>query len=254
MIDPDIHWGGGAFIPSPVISDVFPNVFFEPAIERNTSILHSPIHVLHGFLLGGSFPIFPWVMFPLAGVIMGRRVEAGQFHNDLPGAISVGALIIAIGLVGVVLSLQHPNASPITSFLTPLSFYPNSFTMSLLQLGIGIIVISLTYYVYDRKPFDESQVSFGARICQRSGRFALTLYVLHYLVIAWPLVIINHLTGKNRIFDFMDAGPAFFISIVVIVCFEYMISIFDQIGCKFTLEGLLANLTARFVVNQQAHI
>jgi len=250
MIDADAHWGQGPFIPSPVISDVFPNVFFEPANKRRR-ILHKPIDVLHGFLLGGLFPIFPWAMFPLVGVIMGRRVVANRFHYDLPGAIFVGAMFIAIGLVGVVQSLWHPDASPITSFLAPLSLHPNSFTMSLLQLGIGIIVISLTYYVYDCKQFDESQISCVARMCQRTGRYALTLYVLHYLIIAWPLMIVNHLTGKNRIFDFMDAGPAFIISIVVIVCFEYMISVFDQIGCKFTMEGLLANLTARSVLQEQ---
>lgn len=244
LVDPVEHWGG-AFSPTPFISDLIPGLFVEPAYEF--TILWEPAHILQGFLVAGTFPVFPWLMFPLIGFVIGRRIVAHRFARDLPWLVGIGAASVALGLAGVILSMGQPDASPIGDYISPLSFYPDSFTMILAQLGIALIVFSALFYAYDVRPHDPAHTSFLTSIYNRTSRFSLTFYFLHYQLIGWPLLIIYLTTGEYLIFDLMDAWPALLSGMIAVVLLEWLILLWERRGGKFSLEWVLVVLTAHFV-------
>ena len=55
---------------------------------------------------------------------------------------------------------------------------------------------------YDVRPRAEEKIGFFHRLFNRTSRYSLTFYFLHYQLIGWPLLIVYALTGAYLIFDF----------------------------------------------------
>ncbi len=62
--------------------------------------------IVQGFLLTGTFPVFPWVIFPLIGFVLGRRIVARRLQHDLPFLLIIGFLLVGLGLGGAISSLR----------------------------------------------------------------------------------------------------------------------------------------------------
>jgi uncharacterized membrane protein len=244
LVDPVATWGG-AFLPTPFISDYVPGLFVEPAHEF-PSVWQLDM-ILQGFLISGTFPIFPWLLFPLLGFVLGRRIVAQRLQQDLPLLLIVGGLATALGLAGALASLGRPGLSVVSQYITPLSFYPDSFTMLLCQLGIALIVFALLYYWWDVRPRAATQVGFWGGLFSRTSRYSLTFYFLHYQLIGWPLLIAYAFTGMYRIFDFADAWLAFVSGLVAVTLLELLLALWARHDGKYSLEWGLALLTARLV-------
>ena len=184
---------------------------------------------------------------PLVGCVFGRRIVAQRFQQDLPLLMGVGIVAIVGGLAGAFASLGRPTLSVVAEYIAPLSFYPDSFTMLLCQLGVAFVVFSILYYWYDVRPHDEEKTGFFQRLFNRTSRYSLTFYFLHYQLIGWPLLIVYAFTGAYLIFDFIDAWAALLSGLVAVTFLEWLLVLWERHGGKYSLEWLLAVLTARLV-------
>ena len=244
QVDLAASWGG-AFIPVPVISDYLPGLLVDPAGEFE--VVWRLGAIVRGLLLTGTFPVFPWVIFPLIGFVLGRRIVARRLQHDLPVLLSVGFLLVGLGLGGAISSLARPGASVVTDYIAPLSFYPDSFTMLFCQTGISLAVFGILFYWYDVRPRAPQNGGFMTSLYNRTSRFSLTFYFLHYQLIGWTLAIIYVITGKTRMFDLMGAWSALICGLAALVFLELLLAIWERHGGRYSLEWILAVLTARFV-------
>ena len=244
LVDPVATWGG-AFLPVPFISDYVPGLYVEPAHEF-PSVWRLDM-IFQGFAVSGTFPVFPWLVFPLVGFVLGRRIVAQRLQRDLPWLLLGGFLLTGLGLAGAFSSLDRPAIAVVTEYLAPLCFYPDSFTMLLCQLGIAVVVFSSLYYWFDVRPRTEAKIGFFHRLFSRTSRYSLTFYFLHYQLIGWPLLVVYGFTGAYLLFDFMDAWPALLSGLVAVTFLEWLLVIWERHDGKYSLEWLLAVLTAQLV-------
>lgn len=231
-------------IPVPLISSYFPGILFDPVGELK--MVWSVNDIVQGFLFTGEFPVFPWLLFPLAGFVLGRRMVEQKTQRDLPWLLFFGIVSISLGLgIGYAGSLRT-GASIISGYIVPLCFYPDSFSMIICQLGISVLVISILYYLYDIRRTYNRKTGIFAGIFTYISRSALTFYFLHYMLIGWPLAIIYVFSGKYYIYNLMGALPAFVCSLAAVSLLGLGLKIWEKRGSKYKLEWFLAALTRRF--------
>ncbi len=244
LVDPAVVWGAG-FMPTPVISDVAPGLFV--MLQGEIPIVWQWDAVLRGFLLAGEFPVFPWLAFPLLGFVLGRRIIAGRYRRDLPYLTLLGFLFVLLGLVGAWVGRGRPAAAVVTEYLAPLSFYPDSFTLLLCQVGVMFVVFNILYYWYDVRPDTGERTGFLTTLYNRTSRFSLTFYFLHYLLIGWTLALVYVFTGTYRVFDLLGIWAALVAGLAAVVALELLLKVWEAHGARYSLEWFLAVLTARFV-------
>lgn len=233
-------WGGD-FIQTPIISDYLPGIMFDTIKEYQPSLRLSEI--IQGFLLSGFFPIFPWLCFPLVGFVIGRRIVSNKMMQDLPFLLIIGFILIFLGLNSSYASLFRFGSSPVTDYISPLSMFPDTNTMVLLQIGQALIVFPLLFYYYDRGERRVPRTGVFVTWFNRMSRHSLTVYFIHYPLIAWPLWIILLFTGQNREQDLMGAIPAFFLGLALIALFLVCLKIWENHGNRYSLEWGLKKLT-----------
>ncbi|MEE9910258.1 MAG: DUF1624 domain-containing protein [Deltaproteobacteria bacterium] len=231
-------------MPVPIISHYFPALLFDPA--GSLPAVWSVTTVVRGFLFTGDFPVFPWLLFPLIGFVLGRRLIENKIRKDLPWLLLTGAILVCCGLgMGYAGSLT-PGASVISGYIAPFSFYPDSFSMILLQLGISVMMIVILYYLYDIRGTDARKIGFFAGIFTDISHSSLTFYFLHYLLIGWPLAVIYVFSGKYYIYNLMGSLPAFICGLAAVGLLIAGLRIWERLGGKYKLEWFLDALIRRF--------
>lgn len=243
-IDPATVWGAG-FMPTPAISDFAPGLFV--MLQGEIPIVWQWDAVLRGFLLAGEFPVFPWLAFPLLGFVLGRHIVAGRYRRDLPYLTLLGMLFVLLGTTGAWVGRSRPAAAVVTEYLAPFSFYPDSFTLLLCQVGIMFVVFNGLYYWNDVRPNTGQRTGFMTTLYNRTSRFSLTFYFLHYLLIGWTLALVYVVTGEYRIFDLMGVWGSILSGLAVVIVLEALLAVWEAHGARYSLEWILAVLTARFV-------
>ena len=232
------------FVQVPVISRYFPGILFDPAGELK--MFWSIKNIVQGFLFTGEFPVFPWILFPLVGFVLGRRIVEHKTQRDLPLLLLSGIAFVLFGLGLAYAGSLRPGASVISGYITPLSFYPDSFSMIFCQLGMSVLFIFILYYLYDIPGTHNRRTGSFADFFTGISRSALTLYFLHYLLIGWPLDLLYLFTGKYYIYNLMGSWPAFVCSLAAVGLLGLMMAIWEKRGSKYKLEWFLAALTRRF--------
>jgi len=231
------------FVSVPVISSYFPNILFDPARELETS--WTLWNIVQGFLLTGEFPVFPWILFPLVGFVMGRRMVEQKIQHDLPLLLIAGATFVWLGLGLAYAGSMRPGVSVLSDYLTPLCFYPDSFSIIFIQLGLSMAFISLMYYIFDIRKNPESKPGILARLFIRTSQSSLTFYFLHYLLIGWPLAAIYLLSGKYYIYNLLGVWPALACGIAAVILLSILLQNWRKHVGKYTLEWLLEAVTRR---------
>jgi uncharacterized membrane protein len=243
-IDFNAVWGN-SFVNVPVISRYLPGILLDPATE------YEPVwrakEIIQGFLFTGDFPIFPWLMFPPLGFVLGRRIVSRRLHHDLPFLVIIGTLLISLGLGWAYAAISRPQSSIIIDYIAPLSFYPDSFTMICYQLGMALIVFSGLFYFYDIRKPDKQKVSFIVRIYNLASRSSLTFYFLHYLLIGWPLALIYLLTGKSYKYGMMGVTPALVCGFAAVILLLLLLVLWGKHKSKYSLEWFMDTVTKRIV-------
>lgn len=231
-------------LPVPVISDYFPNLLFDPAQEPETSWSLSSI--IQGFLFTGEFPVFPWMLFPLVGFVLGRRMTAQKISKDIPCILILSVVLVVLGMGIAYQGSLRPGVSVISDYITPLSFYPDSFSIVFVQMGLSLSVITLTYYFLDVRKNSERKPGRIATFFIRTGQSSLTFYFMHYLLIGWPLAILYLLSGKYYIYDLLGAWPALGAGLTAVALLSFLLWQWQKCGGKYTLEWFLYAAIRRF--------
>lgn len=231
------------FMPVPVINDYFPGLLYDPveAPEAAWNITD----IVRGFFFTGDFPVFPWILFPLLGFVLGRRLVENKLRKDVFVLAPFGVGFILLGLGIGYAGSQRPVAAIISGYIAPLSFYPNSFPMVFFQLGVSVTIIAILYYFYDIFGCRCAQPGVFARIFMFLSRSSLTFYFSHYMIIGWTLAAVYCVTGAYRLYDLMGAWPAFLCSFAAMAVLYHGLRIWDKRGGKYKLEWFLNELTRR---------
>jgi uncharacterized membrane protein len=243
------EWGG-QFVQAQFISSYLPGMFVEPVSDYSAAWDFG--RIVKGFFLAGDFPVLPWVIFPVIGLVMGRRIVQCRLRHDLPILLTIGFLLLSVGFGLAFLGRARPAASVVGDLVSPFCFYPDSFSMINLQAGMSIIVLSMLYFFFDVRKKEKDKMGLLTRFFTRTSNFSLTFYFLHYILLGWPLMIIYLFTGKKpqlegNYYNLMGVIPALLCGIVAVAILETLILFWEKKGSSHNLEWILGALTARIV-------
>ena len=240
FVDFTVAWGG-ELVQSTFFSGYLPGILFEPVSVYK--VIWRLDEILKGYFVSGTFPIFPWLAFPLIGFVIGRRIVGGQIKQDLPFLHLMGLLLILLGAIVSYAGIFRPESSPISDYIAPLCLYPNSITLFYLQTGVGLVLFASLFYYYDAREIASPRTGLFVVWHKRLSRYSLTVYFLHWLLICWPLWIIYFVTGKFLGQDAMGAIPAFLLGLAGISLFLAGLKAWDRRGGKYSLEWGLRKIT-----------
>lgn len=228
-----VDWG---FAENPVISQYVSGMYIEPVVAYHPEIVK-------GLFLSGYFPVFPWIAFIIIGFVIGRRIVAQKMRRDLPILLLTGSVLSCLGFILGYAGRMQPPISASTAWISPLCFYPDSFSLINIQAGISIIVFSMVYFFFDIRKKDKTKLGIFSRLFIQTSNFSLTFYFLHYMLLAWPLAILYLITGKYMMDDLMGAAPALLCGVVAVAFLEILIFFWGKAGSKYSLEWFLVELT-----------
>jgi uncharacterized membrane protein len=249
-------WGGG-FREAPFAARYVPGLVYDPA-AGDVQVRWDVGSIVQGYALTGIFPLFPWLLFPLVGHVLGRRVVARKLEADVPLAAVAGVTFVVLGMGLALYSCHFDNpSSVVTGYLSPLSFYPDSFTMVLIQVGVVLTVIPLSYYYFDVLPSTLRNSSGGCwssgagvkNLLLRTSRWALPVYFAHYLLVSWPLAVRYYWVGDGSfpIFSWMGATSALAAGLIAVALILTVITVAEE-GLSpvvLSLFGYRASLFSR---------
>lgn len=153
--------------------------------------------VLFGFVANGYFPVFPWVVFPVAGFVSGdaifrRRRRAARAHRR---AGLCGAGLLALAALGAAFA-SHLPAVPARFYADGVTEFPASTWHVLGMLGLCLLALLALHRRIDRPDAPPRTGRFAAAVVRWSA-FSLTVYVLHHMVLLWPLWVVGAATGHD---------------------------------------------------------
>jgi len=238
------HWGNGVSAV-PGLSGVVPGLLYDPGNDYVPT--WSIQQIIEGFFVEGYFPLFPWLFFPLFGVFLGKTsfVQSKDKSPDTRLHIILmitGGLILSV--IGTVISFAartKPPLSVVTEYISPFSFYPSTLSMQLLQLGIVLFLFGLLRAYYDSGPRE----SWWLTYCRRLSRYSLTVYVLHHVVMLWPMWLIGGIAEgpwDQYYAKAMNEPLALLLSILLMALFGPVLGAWDKVQGKYSLEWGLTKI------------
>lgn len=246
------EWSGGF---EAVTSSVFkhaPGIFVDPAAGGHGT--WQVASTVKGFFLSGDFPVLPWIAFSITGFVLGRRIVDGRMKTDIPFVLSVGVVLVVLGFWGAYVGSSAAPEAIVDGYICAYSFYPDSFTMILHQMGMVLIVFGVLYHIFDVRRAGEERSGRLSAILIRTSKYSLSFYVGHYVLIGWPLAVVYAFTGQYLIEDLMGPAPALLCGLAAVVVLEAMLIHWDRTRSTFNLESLLARIMTRVVKGYQHNV
>ena len=235
---------GGKFENVQWISDFVPNFLFDPAkdYEGGKNVLDNAT----GFFLIGQFPLLPWIIFPLIGFIVGRRMTQNLLAADFPFILIIGMMFTSMGLFTAYAGSIKPGFSVANDYITPLSFYPVSFSMIMLLIGVVLILFILLWRIYDANPDSAKKPGMFLVYCRQISKYSLTIYITHFALFFIPLRIIKAATGTYYLKDLVSTPVAFALAVLLMILYYPLLKLWDKAGGKYSFEWLLARLLSMY--------
>ena len=235
---------GGKFESVKWISDIIPNFIFDPAIDYKggKTVLDNVI----GFFLIGQFPLFPWIIFPLTGFVLGRRMTANLLAADSPFILIIGMMFTFMGLFTAYAGSIRTGFSVPNDYIVPLSFYPISFSMIMLVMGVVLILFISIWRIYDAYPDSAKAPGFFLIYSRQISKYSLTIYITHFALFFIPLRIVKSITGTYYMKNLISTPAALTLAVVVLMLYYPLLKQWDKAGGKYSFEWLLAKLLSRY--------
>lgn len=233
---------GGGFENVEWFSHYFPNLLFDPMQDYQGA--HSFLGNVLGFVLVGQFPLFPWLAYPLVGFVVGRRMVQDQLASDAPFILLLGLSFTFLGLLAATAGSQRTVFSISNDYITPLSFYPLSFSMSWLVLGVVLMLFIGLWRRYDATPKDAEKVSMFLAYTRLMSKYSLTVYISHFALFLIPFRIVQFATGTNLQRNLVSTPTAFAMGIALLLLYAPVLQRWDVAGGKYSCEWLLAKILA----------
>jgi len=229
---------GGKFESVGWLSDFIPNFLFDPAKDYlgGQTVRDNIV----GFFLTGQFPLLPWLVFPVIGFVIGRRLTENRMADDTPYLLLIGLILAFMGLFTAYAGSIRPGFSVAGDYITPLSFYPLSFSMATFILGVVLLVFTVLWNILDRKPDKNVNPGLLLIYCRQISKYSLTIYVSHFALFYIPLHIVQLATGKYYLRELTSTSVALAISIILLIVYYPVLKLWDKAGGRFSFEWLLA--------------
>lgn len=181
--------------------------------------------ILSGYLATGYFPLFPWLVFPLAGYLAGKVVFPDPDESDGPPSVRPlmlwGVTFVAISVLLRVVRPVLPDPIP-TTLVKGWTMFPASWEYVSGVLGMALLLFGGLHVLVDRRrKLDRVPVLLG--VAKTMSRHTLSIYLLHHVLHIWPLWVVGVLTGNEvtRLWRNalpMDAAMAL-VPVCLLVCF-----------------------------------
>jgi predicted acyltransferase len=196
-----------------------------------------PVAALTGIVAGAWFPILPWLAFPVAGLVLGRQLSGGRVRTSKRW-ILLGLAGLAAGLGLALLALRLGHANPVTEYLSVFSLTPDSMSMVVFQFGLVLVLLGIAHWAIDGR----TQGRWMAPV-RLVSRYALTVYVLSYLLI-FAIVHVADLLDASRSheFDTVTSGWALLIGVALVVAIVPGLAAWDRHGGVGSLEWVMSRL------------
>ena len=231
---------GGKFESVKWISDFIPNFIFDPVkdYDGGKTVLDNVI----GFFLIGQFPLLPWIIFPVTGFVIGRRMTQNLLAADSPFILMIGMMFTFMGLFTAYAGSIKSGFSVANDYITPLSFYPISFSLIMFLIGVVLILFIFLWHIYDANPDNTPPPGMFLIYCRQISKYSLTIYVSHFALFFIPLRIIKLTTGTYYLRDFVSTPVAFALAVLLLILYYPLLKLWDKAGGKYSFEWLLAKL------------
>jgi uncharacterized membrane protein len=231
---------GGKFESVKWISDFIPNFIFDPAkdYDGGKTVLDNVI----GFFLIGQFPLLPWIIFPVTGFVIGRRMTQNLLAADSPFILIIGMMFTFMGLFTAYAGSIKSGFSVANDYITPLSFYPISFSLIMFLMGVVLILFIFLWHIYDANPDNTKTPGMFLIYCRQISKYSLTIYVSHFALFFIPLRIIKLTTGTYYLRDLVSTPVAFALAVILMILYYPLLKLWDKAGGKYSFEWLLAKL------------
>lgn len=223
-------------------ANIFPGLLLDPAEQYRINFVF--VDVVKGLFINGYFPIFPWIAFPLIGYFVGKINLTGDRIGRFDGKIGIlGVISIALGFGAAFYAVSIGSKNPATEHLAPFSFYPESTTLLLVQIGICFVFFYLCRIYFDKNPKE----NFFIRYCRLLSKYSLTIYIYHYCLLLWPVWLAGFIKGdlKRYYCNALSAPKALGLSVILLILFYYFLSGWNKRQGRYSFEWFLAKLTPK---------
>lgn len=202
--------------------------------------------VLMGFFANAYFPLLPWLVFPLAGYLVGRACFGGDELRLPKVLLPAGVGLMGLSLVMIFLSSTPVASGMLAEYVSPFTFYPASTSFVLLALGINLVLFILFFRLFDLKP-GEKKDNFFLVFCRRYSRYALTAYVVHHALFLWALIAYAYYLKELFRWQYygyiMPTAYSLVVFFVFIIIFYFVIIAWDKRDGRYSFEWWLRRLT-----------
>lgn len=159
--------------------------------------------VLTGFLVAGYFPLFPWIAYPLVGLVVGRWIYHDPDTKDSRARRLAGMGVCLLATSAALVLLSQVTLTPEQhALLGRRDLYPPTTAYTLSAIGIVLTLLGLLAATVDRPNPTPSR---WRTLTTRFSRASFTLYLLHHLVHVWPLWIVAEVQGRETTALWMNA-------------------------------------------------
>lgn len=147
-------------------------------IGLDVPILKYPLSVLWGEHILTTFPVFPWIVFPLCGMVIGHFLCAAEDEKRLFGRLALWGIPLA--LVGGALMAVDIDV----------------FYHEYNQMGVGAVLAMTGFVLMWQWLIDKADRFFRVRtgFLRFLSQNVLAVYCIHWTLIkwAWPFVPLKH--------------------------------------------------------------
>ena len=199
--------------------------------------------VAWGFVANGYFPLFPWLVFPLAGFLAARVLLP-----DAPGSAALRRSLPVVGLALIAISMTAAGAGSRLDglwrwYASPVRFYPATTTFILKVLGLILCSFWALHRWLDRRTGAELPLM---GFLSRYSRYSLTTYIVHHAVLLWPLLLAAYLQGLPDPWHYQAAvattRTALALAASFVLLFSAVLVAWDRRGGRYSFEWLLRKL------------
>lgn len=203
--------------------------------------------ILKGFLWAGTFPVFPCLAYPLVGFATGKIfIKSGSQILKPMMLLSVLFLLAS----GVMVAFSSDDVMLVSkNIVSPYSFYPLSLSMILLQFFVTFSLFVFVFEMIDSSKKNQAYQRFSK--ASRLSRYSLTIYVLHYLLIFWPIRFVGALEGDSEkyVSNALTPETASLVGILMIFSFLILTKFWDGYQGKYSVEWFLSKLRKKTSVS-----
>lgn len=162
--------------------------------------------VVLGFLCVGYFPIFPWIVLPMAGFAVAPLVFSDtpnrRSAREIPAI--VGGILLAVS-AGVLLACSGTPPRSAWQSISGWSMFPPSTAYLCGTLGLVLILLDRCHAILDTTSQEKTPLGI---VCATLSRHSLSIYLLHHFIHIWPLWAYGLLSGEKASHFWQQALPA----------------------------------------------